>query len=235
MTFADNIPEGAGSEIDYPTAFGITFTPTVTGILIGIGGVLLGIYGIFNFVQPAQIRHGNLKADVVQMRQRVDFEQQKAESFSLREAEAKLGEVRARRDAIGTLLAPPSALDVFLTDLSRVVAVNGMELDAYQPQGVVILEDQPSGSGVQCKLQQQTLPINLEGSYTQIQSLLRDLERMEPVLFVKNLSLNLKQSEGGEILVVNDKGEALPNQQPQPELQATWTLEAVTEAAASSC
>lgn len=38
MTFADNIPEGAGSEIDYPTAFGITFTPIVTGILIGIGG-----------------------------------------------------------------------------------------------------------------------------------------------------------------------------------------------------
>jgi len=234
MTFADNIPESAASEIAYPTAFGITFTPIVTGILIGIGGVLLGTYGFVSFVQPAQIRHGNLKADLAQMRQRVDVEQQKAESFSLREAEAKLGEVQAQRDAIGTLLAPPGALDVFLTDLSRVVAANGMELDAYQPQGL-ILKDQPFGSGAQCKLQQQTLPVNLEGSYTQIQSLLRDLERMEPVLFVKNLSLNLKQPEGGEILVVNGKGEALLNQQPQPELQATWTLEVVTAAAASSC
>lgn len=39
--------EGFGAEADYPSAFGITFTPKISGIAIGVGGFLIAGYLFF--------------------------------------------------------------------------------------------------------------------------------------------------------------------------------------------
>ena len=58
MTFADDFAaENRGLEEDYPTAFGITFTPTVTGIALAVLGVVGVGYIFINMVRPAQERY----------------------------------------------------------------------------------------------------------------------------------------------------------------------------------
>ena len=46
MTFADDFAtEEQSLEGDYPTAFGITFTPVIMGVAIAVAGLTLAIYG----------------------------------------------------------------------------------------------------------------------------------------------------------------------------------------------
>ncbi|NES74023.1 MAG: hypothetical protein F6K24_56985, partial [Okeania sp. SIO2D1] len=56
MTFADAeefIPEGEEQQPDYPQAFGVTFTPTVSGVLVGVLGFGVAAYLAYTFVLPA--------------------------------------------------------------------------------------------------------------------------------------------------------------------------------------
>ena len=55
MTFADDFAlDEKELEGDYPSAFGITFTPMVSGIAIAVAGITLAIYGFTRYVQPAK-------------------------------------------------------------------------------------------------------------------------------------------------------------------------------------
>ncbi|MFM2312093.1 MAG: hypothetical protein RLZZ04_1369 [Cyanobacteriota bacterium] len=50
MTFADDFSaDGASLEGEYPTAFGITFTPMIMGVAIAVAGLTLAIYGFVKF------------------------------------------------------------------------------------------------------------------------------------------------------------------------------------------
>jgi len=63
MTYADQdfIPEGQEENPNYPTAFGITFTPQVGGILFGVLGLLGSLYLFLNVVQPAWENYQKLR------------------------------------------------------------------------------------------------------------------------------------------------------------------------------
>ena len=54
MTFADDFASEELLEEDYPSAFGITFTPKITGIAIAVAGITLAIYGFMKYVRPAR-------------------------------------------------------------------------------------------------------------------------------------------------------------------------------------
>jgi hypothetical protein len=54
MTFTEEFENQELAELDqYPTAFGITFTPRNSGIAAGVLGLLGSFYLLFNWVMPA--------------------------------------------------------------------------------------------------------------------------------------------------------------------------------------
>lgn len=55
MTFADDFANDKQlMEEDYPTAFGITFTPNILGVVIAVAGITLAVYSYMQYVKPAQ-------------------------------------------------------------------------------------------------------------------------------------------------------------------------------------
>ncbi len=64
MTYADQdfLPvEGQEEAPNYPTAFGITFTPRVSGIVFGLLGLAAAAYLLVNVVQPAWQQNQDLR------------------------------------------------------------------------------------------------------------------------------------------------------------------------------
>ncbi len=58
MTFADDFANDEQLiDSDYPSAFGITFTPMVLGIVVAVAGLSLATYGFIKFVSPAQAEY----------------------------------------------------------------------------------------------------------------------------------------------------------------------------------
>ena len=57
------IDEEFDASADYPTAFGITFTPQITGIALGVVGVVGMVYILISFFLPAWNDYQQLKSD----------------------------------------------------------------------------------------------------------------------------------------------------------------------------
>ncbi|MEB3228143.1 MAG: pilus assembly protein, partial [Synechocystis sp.] len=66
------IDEEFDASADYPTAFGITFTPQVSGIALGIVGVVGMVYIVLNFFLPAWDEYQQLKSDEAAKQAQVD-------------------------------------------------------------------------------------------------------------------------------------------------------------------
>jgi hypothetical protein len=79
--------EFEGNE-NYPTAFGITFTPRVTGISLGVLGIVGAFYILFSFFLPAWDEYQKLVTDEAAKQQEVDT--QKASQLESRLAQAEL-------------------------------------------------------------------------------------------------------------------------------------------------
>ena len=81
MTYSDDYPSTSTTTIideefddsaDYPTAFGITFTPQVSGIGLGIVGLVAMLYVILNFLMPALTDYNQLKQDEADKQAQID-------------------------------------------------------------------------------------------------------------------------------------------------------------------
>jgi type IV pilus assembly protein PilO len=86
------------------------------------------------------------------------------------------------------------------------------------------------------KLRRQTVDVSFQGNYSQTQSIFRTIERLQPLLIVKNLSIGLKQ--GGSrtsSLYETGPGDAvrfLTNCQPETLITTTFKLDALLPLAA---
>lgn len=126
MTFTQENPT-QGGEAQYPVLFGLTITPNLGGILLGLLGLLGASYIFFNLVFPAQQKNQELKADrdtkQAQLNQLKSGESQKM----IQELEQKVQEKEKLKPQVLALFSEQKTINVILLDLNKIMVENGVK------------------------------------------------------------------------------------------------------------
>jgi hypothetical protein len=225
MTLSDDflLEEGQGQG-DYPTAFGITFTPVISGMVLAILGIVGGGYIYMNMVVPAKESYEQVKTQ--QQEKQTQLEQVKNGDIQqqIQQLQSDLANKQAVKLQVTSLFTNQKDLDTLLLDISSFIAANQGVLLSYQPEGdPVVIQDGSLGNEVNGKLKRQGVSLNLEGTYSQTKSILRDLERLQPLLLVQSYSSKIKESPG--VFVSVDRKESV--QQEEAILSTQLKIDAI--------
>ncbi len=241
MTYADEefLPEGQVESPNYPTAFGITFTPRVGGIVFAVLGLLGATYLFLNVVQPEWERYQTLQGEVENIKG--EIQNLEAIQKTIDEKKAQLQEAKQQQKQVLSLFATEKTLDTLLLDLNSFVKARNGRLTVYNPgtdpqqAQTVIINDGSLGPQVNGKLKRKTTNIELEGSFDQIQSILRSFERLQTLLLVKDFQVELSDElvvlvdpeSGKSVLGVRKQGDQKVLPGAKPNLKARFKLDAI--------
>jgi Tfp pilus assembly protein PilO len=215
MTFTEEFEDRELEEFDeYPIAFGITFTPRNSGIAAAVLGLLGSFYLLFNWVMPAYNTLQQLQNDAAGKQQQVDQQKSGLGSAEFQKIESQLQQKQAIKQQILSLFAKEKDLSTILLDISNIFKSRNVKLISFQPQGLepVVVSDGSLGSAVNNKLKRQTLNVKIEGNYTNTQEVIRDLERLQPLILLNSLNTQMEK-EGSAVKVVstgNNKATIVP-------------------------
>ncbi|MEA5599213.1 pilus assembly protein PilO [Rivularia sp. UHCC 0363] len=236
MTYSEEMNFESGLEEEsspYPVIFGITFTPIISGVLIGLLGVAGAAYLLLNFVMPAWETFGQKQSKQQELEGQV--EQKKASLQNIDKIKAELALAKRQQSQVLAVFANEKTLDTLLIDLNRLVEAGNVQLSAnavkaklekFTPdsQGTQPVTDGSLGAAVDGKLKRSSTEISISGTYEQTQSILRNIERLQPLLLVKDyqstlLAETIKEGEptrvGPTPITTNFKLEALVPMNPQ--------------------
>ncbi|MBE9202371.1 pilus assembly protein [Synechocystis salina LEGE 06099] len=181
---------------NYPTAFGITFTPQVSGISLGILGLLAMGYVLLNFFMPALGEYQQLKQDEQAKQAQVDQQSPEILMRLLANAEVQLQEAQQRKATVLELYANSEDLNTILYNFNTLFVNRDMKLLSFLPQGEpVVIADDSLGANVNNRLKRQTYTISMAGGFNQTLALIRDIERLQPLILMKNLRTSLVNPE----------------------------------------
>ncbi|NES17401.1 MAG: hypothetical protein F6K41_00065 [Symploca sp. SIO3E6] len=227
MTYGDEefIPAVEGEEDvpNYPTAFGITFTPRVSGITFGILGVLGAAYMLVNFALPAWEQVQQLQSTVKDKKSQV-ANQENIEK-QLEASKEDLEKAKQQSQKVLSLFADEQSLNTLLLDLNNRVKASNGQIVLYEPEanGATPVTDGSLGTEVNGKLKRKKIGVELEGNYAQIQSIMRGFERLQALLLVKDFTAKLTQDREVQI----DPNTNLVTSAKPPTITTSMTLEAL--------
>lgn len=135
----------------------------------------------------------------------------------------------ATKQQILALFAQEKNLSTILLDISKIFKSRNVKLISFQPQVLepVVVSDGSLGSAVNNKLKRQTLNVKIEGNYANTQEVIRDLERLQPLILLNSLNTQMEK-EGSAVQVVstgNNKATIVP-QGDQP-VTTTFLLDVI--------
>lgn len=202
----DFIPYGDGTENqepNYSVVFGIKLTPTISGTLLALAGLAGAAYLLLNVVQPAWQRNQELQADIATKEQQL-VDQGEAQR-QIEDARARLQEAERLRADVLALFASDESLDTLLLDLNeRVQSANARISDpdrqakllkfelspetGENPDGTLgqVVSNGEFGAAVNGKLIQRIYNVEMEGNFAQTLSIIRNIERLQPLLVVRD-------------------------------------------------
>jgi len=245
MTYADQefIPaEGQEETPNYPTAFGITFTPRVGGIVIAVLGLLGATYLLMNVVQPTWEEYQSLQSSVQDKENQIQGQKQLQQQIKAKQAE--LVKAKQQNKQVLGLFTNEKALDTLLLDINSPVKSRNGTLVSFkpeannpqQPDGSDIVNDGSLGPLVNGKLKRERINVELKGNFDQVQSILRSFERLQTLLLIRDFKAELDDDQGLLINVANGKSvpaifkkednKVIPG--GKPTLRTTFTLEALS-------
>jgi type IV pilus assembly protein PilO len=223
MTFAEDefaLDEGFDEASDYPVAFGITFTPQVSGISFALLGLVAAGYVLMTFVQPAWQQFQTLRSSIDEKETQVA--QQAVIQNQIAELETQVQQAEAKQDQVLALFADERNLDTLLLDLNRFVEARQGELISFTPQGEpAIVNDGSLGAPVNNKLKRQSINLQVEGTFDQIQSIMQSLERLQSLLLVKGYSSQITEEQTATV----NNGQVILSEPPT--LQTTFQIDAL--------
>jgi Tfp pilus assembly protein PilO len=231
MTYTDEFgfnPEF--EEENYPTAFGITFTPQISGIALGILGALVALYAIFSFGIPAWENYQKLKLEEQEKQEQIAAQKSQTSRRKFLETESNLKQAKATKAQILSLFSSEQTIDTLLFDISNLASAKKVKLTSFQPKvgGAMVIDDGSLGREVNNKLKRETIEVEMAGSFGDTQAFLQDLERLQPLLLVKNINFSLDTKDiVGTVKVDNLKKTATVKPAPQNDLKTTFTLEVI--------
>ncbi|MCU0567053.1 MAG: hypothetical protein MUF49_10700 [Oculatellaceae cyanobacterium Prado106] len=232
---ADFIPSGSrGDAPEYPKLFGLSLTPTVNGVLVALLGVVGAYFAFTSLAQPALQRNQELTQDIAskeaQLRDRGEFQKQ------IEQARIRLKAAEQLRADVLSLFANKQSLDTLLIDVNeRVVSANsGLANDQravlsrfdFVPDQSGPVMDSSLGASVNNRLERQVYDVEIKGSYLQTQSIIRNIERLQPLLVVNEFKSTLDTSVASA-LRVDGQGRIIPGGQPEARIVTTFKLAAL--------
>lgn len=232
----DFIPAGDGNRVapSYPKVFGISLTPAVSGLLIALLGLGGAAWLFVNLVQPLLEQNAQLRQDISakeqQLLNREDTQRQIAE------ARNRLQEAKQLQADVLSLFATDKSLDTLLLDVNeRVQAVNA---GIQNPDNRAVLSkfdlnstlsgpvtDGSLGDVVNNRLERRVYDVAIKGTFPQTQSIIRNIERLQPLLVVSNLKSELDPAT--QKIVLNNQGRLAPTGQPEARITTSFQLAAL--------
>ena len=190
MTFADDFAtEEQSLEGDYPSAFGITFTPMIMGVAIAVAGVALAGYAFINYVKPAQEKLTQASVKKQELQGQLDKIKTGDLQLKLAQLEADLAASKVLKSRVLSMFTSQEDLETLLIDINSFVAANEADLIQYQPDSnISTVDDASLGESVQGKLKRKGISLTIEGTFTETKQILRDLERLQPLLMIQSIS-----------------------------------------------
>lgn len=218
MTFADDFASDELLEDEYPSAFGITFTPTIIGVAIAVAGITLAVYGFMKYVKPAQEEYQQSVTQKQELQQQLNSIKSGDLQLKLAQLQADLAEKKVLKSRVLSMYTSEDDLETMLIDLNSFIASNGGDLIQYQPDSnISVVGDASLGAGVQGKLKRKGISLNFEGTFTETKQILQDLERLQPLLMVQSIGSTV--TEKPTAIITGNRTEIVPNEQAELKTQ----------------
>lgn len=229
MTFMDEFlpKEDQGLEdSDYPTAFGVTFTPKVSGIALAVGGVLGSAFLAMNWVLPLNESYQKLKADEQSKQEQIEQQKSGGMNEKYQALELQLRQKEALKSKVLSLFANEGSLDTLLLDLNQFFKNRNVELTSFEPkkEGTEIINDGTLGTAVNNKLKRQSYTVAMKGAFEPTQSVIRDLERLQPLILVKDLKTSIEENQKTVALLLVDTATKTSKVIPASNQKVTTTM-----------
>ncbi|WP_373540597.1 pilus assembly protein [Chamaesiphon sp.] len=214
----------------YPSIFGITFNPIVSGLCIAAVGVGISGYLFMSFLQPQLTKNQELETKLAQTEDQI--QQRKDNAIKIAAAEQKLDRAKAKKQIVIGLFASDKKLDTLLLDLNKLVNIRQGELQKFKPDlpvagtgssGAAIVTDSSLGAALNNKIKRKGIDIEVKGNFEQVQSILRTIERLDQLLIVKDFKAAIPVE--GQKIVLNAQGRPVP--QPEAAIKTSFKIQAL--------
>ena len=178
----------------HPSAFGITFTPTVTGMAFGVGGFLIAAYLVLSHVLPAQNSHVQLQRKMRTTEQELENLRKSKVETQIQAKKAELQEAQDIQAEVIKLFAHENSLETLLIDLNSFVNATNIKLNSYIAKSEPVVYDS-FGESVNWEIKAKTYNLNVKSSFAQLQLFLQDIERLQPLLVIKDFNTNITEPQ----------------------------------------
>jgi type IV pilus assembly protein PilO len=183
-----------------PVIFGITITPKILGILVGTLGVAGAAYMVLNLVLPAWETYQQRQTQANTLQIEVNQKQESAKQIN--QVKADLAQAQRETVQVLSLFANESTLDTLLLDINRLVESGNAavppnavraKLQSFVPaaEPPETITDGTFGPLVDGKLKRSSIRVEIEATFEQTQSIMRNIERLQPLLIVKDYQARL--------------------------------------------
>ena len=213
----------------YPSIFGVTFNPIVSGLCIAVAGLGISGYIYWSFLQPQLTKNQELETKLAQTQDQI--QQRKDNATKIAAAEKNLDRVKAQKQVVIGLFASDKKLDTLLLDLNKLVNIRQGELQVFKPEpaiagtgssGAAIVTDSSFGAALNNKIKRKGVDIEVKGNFEQVQSILRTIERLDQLLIVKNFSATVPEVQK---VLLDAQGKPIP--QPEAAIKTSFKIQAL--------
>lgn len=212
MTVSEDLNMDGGEEFEaaspaYPAIFGMSITPQIGGLALGVLGLVGAAYMLFSMIMPAwntyqeqQVKQENLQGEIAQ---------KKATIKQIDKVKQDLEIAKFQQQQVLGLFANEKTLDTLAFDVNHLVESGNAQIPSnavraklkkFVPisQKAEPITDGSLGQQLNGKLKRRSINIEIYATYEQTQSILRNIERLQPLLLVKDYQSSLAPEPASE-------------------------------------
>lgn len=215
----------------YPSVFGVTFSPIVIGACLSVIGVGISGYLFLTYLQPQLTKNQELESKLAQTQEQIQLRKDNAKKIAA--AEQDRDKAKAQKQVVTDLFASDKKLDTLLLDLNKLVNIRQGELQSFKPDevaagatgssGAAVVIDGSFGAALNNKIKRKGIQIDINGTFEQIQSILRTIERLDRLLIIKDFRADVDPTS--QKIVMDAQGKVMA--QGETKIKTSFKLQAL--------